>query len=145
MKRFIRCVSLMLVFALLFTVPTYAAEGRAVEASDYFTYTNAYLSKTSGTTFGICFLVTGTGTMDEIGVSYIKLEVSSDDSNWSPIAHYYPSGNSIMMDYNSAGHAGNITYTGQQNMYYRAWVEFYAEDDTGSGTKSYYTSSIKVP
>jgi len=145
MKRFIRCVSLVLALTFVFTVPAYAAEGRTMDASNYFSYTNAYLSKISGTTFGICFRLIGTGTMDEIGVSYIKLEVSSDDTNWSPIAHYYPSGNSIMMDYNSADHSGTITYTGQQNMYYRALVEFYAEDDTGSGYKSYYTSSIKVP
>lgn len=145
MKQLIKYVSWILVFSLLLIIPTYAVEGKAIEASDYFSYTNAFLSKVSGTTFKINFHVTGTGTMDEIGVSYIQLQVSSNNSSWSPVKSFYKSSTANMIDYNSSIHADDITYTGTTGMYYRAYVEFYAMDDTGSGYKSYTTSSIKVP
>lgn len=145
MKRYIRFVSLVLALSLILAIPAYAAEGRAMEASNYISYTNAYLSKVSGTTFNICFHVTGTDTMDEIGVSYIQLQVSSDNSSWSPLASYYKSSNSDMYAENTSVHADHITYTGTTNMYYRAYVEFYAKDDTGTGYYSTHTTSIKVP
>lgn len=140
MKRIVRIVSLALVFSLLMAVPAYAIDNRAMEASNYFSYTSAYLSKVSGTTFHICFHVTGTGTMDEIGVSYIQLQESSDDTNWSPVASYYN-----LVDTDASFYASHVTYTGTANKYYRAYVEYYAMDDTGTGHKFYTTASIKVP
>lgn len=140
MKRFIRCVCLMLVFFLVMAIPVYATDGRSMDASHYFSYTNAYLTKISGTTFRINYHVNGTGTMDEIGVSYLEIQESSDDSDWDTVATYYD-----LINYDTFSYADYFTYTGISNKYYRAYVKFYAMDDTGIGYYTYYTSSIKVP
>lgn len=145
MKRFARCISLLVVLALVLAMPVYAVDDRAIEASNFFSYTRAYLAKQSGTTFHICFQVTGTGIMDKIGASYIELQCSSDDSNWDPVATYSKVNYDSMTDDNTQTHASYFTYTGVKGYYYRAYVEFYAEDDTGTGCYTYYTSSIKVP
>lgn len=145
MKRFVRCVCLIITLSLLFTIPSYAAESRAIEASSYFTRTNAYLSKVSGNTFYIIFEVLGTGTMETIGASYIELQSSSDNSNWGYVTSYSKSNYSNMTASNTVGHDDYFTYTGTTNMYYRAYVEFYAKDDTGSSYYSTYTPSIRIP
>ena len=145
MKSFVKYISITVVLALLMAVPALAAEGRAMDASNYFSYTNAYLSKVSGTTFKICFHVTGTGTMDEIGASYIQVQESSNNSSWTPVASYYRSSYPNMITTYDSVYSDYVSYTGTTGKYYRAYVEFYAMDDTGSGYKSYTTSSIKVP
>ena len=50
-----------------------------------------------------------------------------------------------MTVYNDSVHVEDVTYTGSANKYYRAYVEFYASDDSGSSYKYYTTTSIKVP
>lgn len=140
MKQTVRLVSLILVFAILLAVPAYATEEHAMYGSSYFVYTNAFLTKASGTNFNVSYHVTGAGGMDKIGVSYLQLQVSSDNSSWSPVASYYN-----LISTNSSVHSGSFTYTGVSGKYYRAYVEFYAMNDTGSGYKYYTTSSIKVP
>lgn len=137
MKRFVRYVSFVLVFSLLLAVPAYATGNRA---SSFFSYTNAYLSKGSGTTFHVSYHVIATGVMEKLGVSSIKVQESSNNSNWSTIATY-----SNLTKDNAYAHDGYITCTGTANKYYRAVVEFYAKDGTGIGTKIYTTSSITVP
>lgn len=137
MKRLIRLVSLVLVFSILLAIPAYAADNRA---SAFFSYTSAYLSKANDTTFHVSYHVTGTGGMDEIGVSCLKIQESSNNSTWTTVATYYN-----LIDTNTSMHAGHVTYTGTANKYYRAYVEFYAKNDTGIGCKPYTTSSIKVP
>lgn len=140
MKRFARYICLILVFLLIIAVPVYAVEGRSMDASYYFSYTNAYLSKISDTTFRVTYQANGTGVMDEIGVSYMEIQKSSDNSDWDTVATY-----SNLIGYNTGSHLSSFVYTGTANNYYRAYVEFYAKDDTGRGYYDYYTASIRVP
>lgn len=142
MKRFIRTICLILVAVCLFTTTAYAAEITESRASNYFWRTSAYLDLVSGRTFEIWFDVEAVDIMDELGVKTIKVQRSSNGSSWSTMATYTKADYSQMMDYNSAGHADCITYTGTAGYYYRALVTFYAKNSSGSSTYDTYTAKL---
>lgn len=141
MKRFTQFVSIMLVFALVLAVPAYAAESRE---SSFFIKSSVYLWPTTGNTFEAWFEVTGTGTMEKIGANFIKIQRSSDNSNWNTVKTYSKDYYSNLMDSNSARHSDYITYTGTSGYYYRAYIELYAKNSSGSGYMDEYTTSIYI-
>ena len=47
-----------------------------------------------------------------------------------------------MIDDNTAFHAATLTCTKTSGYYYRAYVEFYAKNSTGTGELNYYTAKI---
>ena len=143
MKRIIRYMSLFVAIAMLISIPAFAAESS--RASLFFTKMSTYLEKTSGTTFEVWFEVTATGTMEELGVSTIKVERSSDKSTWTTMKTYSKANYSQMTDDNTVAHADCVTYTGTSGYYYRARVTFYAKNSSGSGEYVLYTSTISVP
>lgn len=103
MKRFAWYICLILVFSLIIAVPAYAVESRSMDASYYYSYTNAYLSKISDTTFQVTYQANGTGVMDEIGVSYMEIQRSSDNSDWETVATY-----SNLIGYNTGSHQSSV-------------------------------------
>lgn len=143
MKRLVQCISLLLALVMLMTIPAFAVG--TPKASYYFTRMSTYLEKTSGTTFEVWFDVTATGTMQELGVSTIKVQRSSDRSTWTTMKTYSKADYSQMTDDNTAGHADCVTYTGTTGYYYRAKVTFYAKNSSGTGEYTLYTSTISLP
>ena len=85
MKRFIQCVSLILVLSMCLVTPAFAAEEVSPWASSYFMSRSAYLTVVSGTTFDVWFEVTSVRGMDEIGTSVIKVQRSTDKSDWDTV------------------------------------------------------------
>lgn len=142
MKRFIKIVCLLLTVVIALPVTAFATEERA---SNFFAITSTYLEKVSGTTFEVWFDVTAVDTMDELGVKTIKIQRSSDKTNWSTMKTYSKDNYSQMIDANAVSHADCVTYTGSVGYYYRAYVVFYAKDGSNIGEYSMYTSTIKVP
>lgn len=142
MKRFFQFVTLILVISLVLSTPVFASEPRS---SAFFIRTSTYLEKVSGTTFDVWFDVTATGIMDELGVSTIKVQRSSDQSNWSTMYTYSKDSYSQMICENTASHVDHVRYSGTAGYYYRAKVTFYAKNSSGTGTYVMYTSTIKVP
>lgn len=145
MKRFEKCICLILSLVILLAVPVQATEASTPRASSFFSNSSVYLYETSATTFQAWFEVTGVRTMDKIGAKEIKIQRSSDNENWTTVATY------SMDDYYStlicedtAVHAACVTYTGTRGYYYRAYIKLYAKDSTGSGTWARYTSSIYI-
>lgn len=133
MKRFIQCVCLILVLATFLVVPA-AAEEISPWASNYFGSHRGYLWWTSSTSFQAEFYVTAVGTMDELGVSEIKIQRSSDDVNWETVATY-----GKMVATNTASHGSYVTYSSASSSYsYRAYIKFYAKKGTGTATYEYY-------
>ena len=141
MKRFTQLVSLILVFALVLAVPVYAAESRE---SAFFIRSSVYLWPTTGNTFEAWFEVTGTSIMEQIGASFIKIQRSSDNTNWRTVATYSKDYYSNLIDRNSGSHSDYITYTGTSGYYYRAYIELYAKNSFGTGYMPRYTSSIYI-
>lgn len=144
MKRFTRCACFFLAIMMLLITPAFAAETVTPRASSYFMCISAYLEKTTGTQFEVWFDVTAVGGMDELGVSEIKVQRSSDGVNWTTMKTYSKDYYPQMICDNTVAHADCVTYTGTAGYYYRAYVCFYAKNSSGFGEYDEYTSSIKL-
>lgn len=141
MKRFVKLICLMLVFAMCLAIPV-GAEEIAPYASNYFMSYSTYLSGETSTSFEVWFTVTALRKMDKIGVDYIHILRSSDGNDWTVVKTYdsddYPS----LMDTNSSSHSGHVTYTNKQSGYqYKAFVQFYAKEGNNSGVLGAYAYS----
>ena len=141
MKRFLRLVCLLVVFATLAAVPTYAQE-QTTRASDYLSGYRAYCSKNSSTSLSVSFQVIGTGVMDEIGMNTVKVQYSSDQVNWTTARVFKKGLYPEMVDHNTSAHAGDLYAIVPDGRYYRAYVEFYAAKGNGSAERYYYTEII---
>ena len=134
MKRFTQLICLILITSMLLVIPAQAAE----QASSYFASHSCYLWELSDSSFQICFNVTAVGGMDVLGASEIKLQRSTDKSNWETIATYYD-----IYGYNRSYYSNEITYSSATSgYYYRAEVTFHAENDRGIGEYTAWTSYI---
>lgn len=144
MRRVFSILCVLLVVA--FVVPMIAISVEAVEtrASDYFMEDSCYLYKTSSTEFEAWFDVTGVDGMDEIGAKSIKIQRSSDGTNWTDMKTYTKESYPSLIAKNTAFHDGCVTYTATAGYYYRAYVVFYAKNGTGSATLGRYTSKLKM-
>ena len=138
MKKMCKAISLILVFALCLAVPV-SAEEVAPYASNYFMAHRAYLESISGSSFKVWFNVTSVSTMTTLGVNYIEIEESSDGVNWSPVKTYDKSDYSQLTANNVYYHSGYVTFNNKQSGYqYRAYVDFYAKNSSGSATYGTY-------
>lgn len=134
MKRVTQFICLLLIMSVILAIPGFAAE----QASHFFVSHSCYLWEVSDSEFQICFDVTATGGMDVLGASEIKVQRSTDKSNWTTVATYYD-----YYAYDTGFHSDEITYSSRQDgYYYRAKVTFHAENDYGTGEFIAYTSSI---
>lgn len=135
MKRFAQFICLLLIASMLFAIPVLAAE----QASDFFISHSCYLWEVSNSSFQVWFDVTATGGMDVLGASEIKVQKSSDGSDWETVATYYD-----IYGYDRSYYGSHVTFSSvDSGNYYRAKVTFYAEDETGIGEYTSYTSSLR--
>ena len=141
MKHFLRLVCLLVVFATLAAIPAYAQEVTPRASTELSSY-RAYCTKTSSTTVVVSYQVFGTGIIDEIGANTIKVQYSSDGVNWTNAKTFRKASYPSMVAYNTSGHAGTLTATVPSGKQYRAYVEFYGENDGNSTTRFYYTTII---
>lgn len=144
MKRFSQCVCILLVLILILATPAFAAESSTLRSSDYFVASSVYLWEISSTQFQVWFEVTATGRMDELGVSVIKVQRSTDTDSWTTVRTYYKEDYSNMICKNTSEHSDCVTYTYSSGYYYRAYVELYAKNSEGTAYYGCYTSSIYV-
>ena len=141
MKRFLRLVCLLVVFATLAAIPAYAQEVTPRASTELNAY-RAYCTKKTSTSVVVSYQVIGTGIIDEIGVNTIKVQYSSDGTNWTTAKTFQKSVYTSMVDYNTATHAGTLIANVPAGMQYRAYVVFYGEKDGSSTTRFYYTPII---
>ena len=144
MKRFIRLVSLVVVMALLLTVPAFAAEGETPRASHYIMRTCVYLDKIASIQFNIWYEVIALGIMDEVGAYSIRVQESIDGQSWTTVKTFYASSTPSMAIQNDMGHSGYVTYTGVLGRYYRAHIILFARSGSGEGHVSNTTEIIHL-
>ena len=145
MKRFSRCTSFVLVVVLLMSIPAFASETVESRASYFFGAYGTYLCNISGASFEAWFDVTGTGTMEEIGVNFIKIQRSPDGVNWTTMRTFSKENYPHLIYNNSVYHTAGISYTGTPGFYYRAYIQLYAKNSRGTGQLDRYTTSIYIP
>lgn len=134
MKRLIQIVCILLVASMVLAIPVSAAE----QASNFFGSHSCYLWKISDTEFQVWFNVVALDGMDVLGASEIKVQCSTDATNWETVATH-----TNLFGYNTGTYGSHVTYSSAQSgYYYRAIVTFYAENDTGIGKYTDATSHL---
>lgn len=140
MKRLTKLLCLCMAVVMLFSTTAFAAEARA---SHFFMMTSTYLERISSSEIEIWFDVCAVGGMDKLGVREIRLQRSTDRSNWTTVKTYKMADYPEMICEDTASHSGYVTYTSASNSYYyRAYVEFYAKNSSGIGEFADYTATI---
>lgn len=140
MKRII-CI---LMSVLLFIAIPVCAEESDIYSSIYFASYDSAIYNTSGRTLEIWYDVVGNGAMDEIGVSCIELERSSNNSDWTVIKTYLPEDYPQMICENTGINYDCVSYLGTYGYYYRAYVTFYAKNSRGEGNRSRYSETVYI-
>jgi len=141
MKRFLRIICLLLVFASLAAIPAYAQEVTSRASTELSSY-RAYCTKVSSTQVSAFFQVIGTTALDEIGANTVKIQYSSDGVNWTTAKTFRKADYPSMVDYNTSMHGTTLTATVPSGKQYRAYVEFYGEKNGNLTVRSYYTAII---
>ena len=144
MKRISRMVSLLLAVLMVLAVPAAALENENARASSFFASSDVYLYQTSSTKFQAWFEVSALGTMDKLGASEIKIQESSDGTNWTTVKTCTMANYSNLICENTGFHGSYVSYTGTIGKYYRAKITLYAENSTGVGERIRYTSAIQL-
>lgn len=142
MKHISRLICILLSIIMALSVPATAVENAEPRASSYFMSSDVYISMTTSTQFRAWFEVTALGIMEKVGASEVKVQKSSDGESWTTVKTYSMSNYSNMICENTASHASYVTYTGQTGYYYRAKITLYAENSSGIGKWTRYTSSV---
>lgn len=101
MKRFFRYICLILIAVILLSIPSFAAEQRA---SSYIMRTTAYLNPVSDIEFRVWHEVIAIGIMDELGASEVKVQESTDGTNWTTVRLYNCIGWPALVAENTAAH-----------------------------------------
>jgi len=144
MKNLVRFSAIILVAALLFATPV-SAESATPYANSYITSTHSTVYRVSGNSLGIRFEVFANGTMLQLGVNSIKMQVSPNGtSNWTTMKTFTPDNYSQMMTTGSAHYVNTVPYTSTYRYYYRACIEYYARNSSGSSTVTDYSNVFYV-
>lgn len=113
-------------------------------ASDYLYAYTAYIADKGNGDLSVQFSVNGSGIMNQIGVSSIKLQWSTNNINWNTIKTFDSEDYPQMLGSNRSRYASSVSYDGTEGWYYRASVTFYASDNYGSDSITMWTSSVQL-
>lgn len=143
---FVRLVAVILLIALVAPVGASAAVNETVQpnASSYLSSYNAYVYAAGSGKIKVYFNVQGTGTIDELGVLFIKIYESTDNSTWTWKKTFSHDSTSGMLCYNDNYHSGSVSYSGTAGRYYRAYVCVWGGDGGSGDTRYFYTASKKA-
>lgn len=142
MKKLIKLVCLLVVLSTVMVIPTFAESDFSTRESQYFLSRLGYLHQTYSTQFQVWGEVVAMGLMDELGMSSITVQRSSDNQNWTDVKTYTKATNTNLVRTNTASHEAYVNYVGTAGYYYRAKIWFYAKKGTGTAEYSYTTGSI---
>lgn len=135
-------MSMALAVLMLVSIPV-SADETSTYSSLFFDSYGVSNDKVSSTVLEVTYDITATRTMDELGVSEIKIQRSSDGNNWTT-AHTFSSDTyPWFMDYDTSSHDGVVRCTTLTGYYYRAKITFWAKK-TGLGTGSYTATTETV-
>lgn len=144
MKRFSRCICLLLVCIMMFSTTALAAETAESRASSFFSASSVYFWNTSGRNYQIWFDVTATGTMQKLGASKITVQRSTDNSNWTTVQTYLMANYPQMVGNNTVSYDNYVSFTATPGYSYRAIVYLYAKNSSGEGNMRETTAILDL-
>ena len=136
--KMIRTMAIIVILTIILSMAAFAAQN----SSAYISSTNGYFLR-SGNDVNIYFTIVGKHLMNEIGVSKIYL-YEKNGNTWSRVYTFDADDSNYttnMLSYNASAHADHVTYSGSSTKDYYAKIYFYAADDDGSDTITYYAYS----
>lgn len=138
-RLFTSIVTFCLICAMNVPTVAFAAVNPPADthASNYIAGYFGYIAK-SGNTIQPVFSVSGTGMMEEIGATEIYLYESVDGVNYSMVKSYRDSNYPNMIAFNTSGHASYMTYEGNANYYYKAYVCVFACRNGGGDARYFW-------
>lgn len=143
-KRIFRYIAALCLICVLITPNVvFAAVRPPVEpqASDYLSTYHGYVSK-SGNTIQPVFSVTGTGRMENIGAYSIHLYESQDGTNYTLVKTFVHENYSNMMAHNTSAHASYMSYSGNANYTYKAYICVFAGRNGGGDARYFWGYEI---
>ena len=137
----IKCISLLLVLALVLPMNVMAVESRA---SYYLDAYSAYVYPAGWGKVQVWFSVDGTGYMDEIGALQIQLYESKDNETWTWVDTFHYTDYPDMLGYSDFSHYGHVEYNGTIGRYYKAYVCVWAGKDGDGDNRYFWTPTEKA-
>lgn len=138
MKKLTRTIALVLVLAMVLGMGVFALQ----EASQFISSTWAIATAMGDGKVDIDFSIDGTGTMNSIGATYIR--VYKGDGTHVKTFSYTDKGYEYLMATKTYTHDGYVTFQGTPGINYYAVVTMYAGNDDGHDTRSYETNMVKA-
>lgn len=142
MRRKLRCMSMVLAVLMLVSIPV-SAEETSNCSSLFFDSYAVSIDKISSTVLEVTYDITATRGMDELGVSEIKIQRSSDGSNWTTAHTFSKDTYPWFICENTGSHDGEVRCTTLTGYYYRAKITFWAKK-SGLGTGSYTATTETI-
>lgn len=143
MKRIRSILCHLLVISLLLVSPVCASGDVTPYSSCFFRSTCTSLEQSADSAFKAWFEVSAScGMKDELGVTEILVQKSSDGVNWENVKTYTAERYTHLIAYNASSHAGYIVHAGTQGYYYRTYVTYYAKNSTGEGYMFEYSEVL---
>lgn len=139
MKHITRYISCLLIVAIVLAVPVYAVENGGQRSSHYFMSYSVYLWEATNEAW---FEVTAVGLMDELGASKIKIQRSTDQTNWTTVKTFEKEDYSQMVEEDTITAANCVPYTFTNGYYYRGVVTLYAKKGNGTGEMTVVTPTL---
>lgn len=145
MKRSLRFIAILIAIVLVVGCIPNKAQAAELRSSAYFARAGVFIFKASTDTYEAWFDVIANYSMDKIGSSYIAIQQSPDNTNWTTIQRCYPEDYPQMLCESTARHTAGVPFDVTSGYYYRAYVEIYAKYGNGSAYDWLYTESVYCP
>lgn len=140
MKKTVRILLLMVLIISIMSTSVAMAYALTPRSNAYVSSFDNEITAIGDGKVKIEFETWGTGTMDKIGASTIKVY---DQNGW--VYSFFmsnPAYTSQMIGTKTTRFYGSVTYQGVEGNTYYATVTHYAAKGTGSGTEDYTTNSV---
>ena len=133
MRKNLKMICIVTALAIAFAVPVHAKEVETRSSAYISAYDSALVAGT-GPELHIWFNVLGSGRMDEIGASEIKVQRSpTGTGDWTTVKIFTKADYPQMVCQDTGYHNTHVTYYGLTGHYYRAIVTVYAAKGNGAG------------
>lgn len=116
----------------------------ATYASDYFWRTSVAAVSTEPGKIIIEFDIVATEYMDKLGAKQIDIWKQQYNGEYIKVLSYYDYNTEGLMEENTDGICGHLTYYGTRGTNYFAGIHLYAENSSGNEGKYYETNIVTV-
>ncbi len=144
--RMMKLMALCLVLSLSLSAVAYAAtaEPSLPLESNYIKKHHISLQPVGGGRISICYTISSTGSMDQLGVTRIQLYESLDGEDFTLVKTFLSNSYSGMLVEDASTHSSSLSYLGIPGRYYKAYVCFWANKGNGHDQSCAWSSVLRA-